>query len=1671
MSTGNRQQTLKYARPTLLSTLLSDVDNPFSYQDWYNNHQGIIPGQEYKQYNDYLIEWYKDKSKQVTDQNLQIKLNYLTLLKQLQIFFSKEEIENWYNKVNVDNEKELLLAIPYFAKKLKEISLYYLKLRESVKQSKLKYNLAGSNFSILQEIQKQILLNYTQKPNDAISLPASIWKNVPELSSIKDTINIQIEELYDTQNYLDLSPSIPISAYYDFTDNDLKDFLTTKNLNLTSVDWIYKLGISPLSADYLNLSGGDLTDLSLLLSEKYLGSNKFTSFSSLPSTQKDFFSVSIQQGNNTFFWPNGAYRAYAKTLPIYEPVSLSSLNFSTIGTPGSSLETADTIFVKTARNTQGAWLRRAETLYQDGLMMADIDAKTKTAFLYPFPGYGLSAEDINWTGYSLASDPRYFFLEDKLKQAIQKNYWSNQTQLTATKLIKINDTTLVDSKAYPSTDYNLSDKIRVWSIPPNYTDSSYFEEEKEAWLYRFDKTDISIKANGNSVVVWPFEQINSEQDYPNYYPENISNICTPLPISAINFTNAVAGNSLSSADVIYKITNYKDTIDNATECCWLSGKDLLIPGSNIVTTQQPSFQGLFKSGIYNRFIWNGPDNTDANTVFKSINHQSDCKFVTTPNTSYTDSNLCTCNAVLFTPFGHPGQTYTDNQSFADFIIQDNTTSVDIDLAAWIDNSGTTYHTSSAFGWFKTNSKVGWGDGKWYSGSNIFGNTLLLQTGKQYVYFRTPARTKDKENLVLPDLIARYNYQSTTSNNFKWVRAIKITNDTTSWVNTDDVSDMVLTPGDLLIYSRKETTNFNLTSTYTIPYEDYQNKGSIWSNYDYLTVGYNTPIVVNYPTNNYFPTEASNVNSQYPGVPFTNLSASNSVVWLISSSNGSTQRFQNTYSFSFTPTITGLYTLFLSGLSGTPGGVYTRFTFSNIPAITAVRNTTQVKTTTAINTFVPGYVLNTPLKGWDYNRGLANQYANARYAGARPFWAKTYLNKDLFTEYKGIESWGTPLRVVDGHNILSQPEISDIELQTGTRVEYARNYATRLLWNQPLQLQIQDQTSKWCTLNFNTTSTANIASLLNNNKTELVVTPTTNTSNLILQNFVDNEPVEIFYNALNPFVWSITAIPQITKTVYRDISANLAIQAAAPWANLTNLNYPTFAAVPYIGSNLYSVQDSGGYSTPNNLGATIYLDKDYTTSLNLTSSALTQYFEDKNKYVSARGLTQQDQQTPYTEIIDNNIWLKEPIVAGPIAGVIKKSIFKKYQKFLPYQSNFETNNRSRVGLLTPVSRQTPWGGTEDTEWTDIANKPTTFAGELDIEKWAQSQVLKQNTLQIDNWVTDVFGNQYGLYKNIKNISSVNRKNTLGEIWVRNNAQLVQPAYIALSAVFDTYKNTNLINELTGLEGIKKIDTFFDTLYVQTTGTVIFEKLNYDYNLDKIFSISDNARFISLAIPVSTSFIREFANTNFSGYTFAKAGDTWFFPQEKIIIVSICSFSNNILIPELYSYNINDLTLQKVFPVSQTDITTIQSLSTLSLSTINDPILSHSSLKREYLYIITGKDNNNKDLIIEFTIKDLPKLELNSINIYTSLSSSVVLDPPAILHPLSVTLSTTDTLSFQCSANSIAVTFAGVSLPSWVSLTETGLFQGVPPTTSSNYLATFTVSNDIGPTYYSLNINVQ
>jgi len=1673
VSFSNSQTLNRYTQPTSISLKKEDTNIPFSFKDWFASHRSIIPSQEYAQYNEYLINWYKEKHSRSSDFSLNIKLQYLALLRQLQLFLSKEDVENWYNNIDFNSDKELLLATPFFAKKLRDISFYYSRLRETVKESRLRYNQTGTGFGITSQLQKHLLSEYTKRSTEGpVLIPSSIWNSIPELSSINNTIVIQLEELYDNHSYHDHSPTVPLSSYYDLNSSDIENFLTTKNLYLSSLNWIYSAGIFPLSAvDGSTEEESDINFYTNLLSRKYIGRDIFTATLPVSSDQKDFYTVTISEGTNFFFWPSFVYDSLAENLPLYQPQSLSSLNLETLGTAGSSIELADTIFIKSKNGISGAWLRSNIFNTYASNMEAILEASSKTSFRFPFPGFGLSGEDLEWTGFELSTNKKYKYLKEETRKSIENAYWSSGIDLSSSVPLKINDTSLVSNQAQPGKSLSHSDKLRYFEFTPNYGLESSADFFQETWLFKFTQTDIPLQAGADNLLIWPYERIDPEEPFPVYYPSNFSDVCETLSISSLDASFALASPSLSSSDVIYKIQNYQDSIEDATECCWLSSVYLEIPEEKVFTNFTDTLQLQVSPNSYARFIWTGPDYTDADKVFKSVSHSPECLYLNDVTNTYKNAEKCSCRSVLFSPFGHPGEKYTNYESLADFIVEDDNPLEPLDLS--VKNL-----SLSSFGWFKTNNQVGWGDGIWYTNSTNNGNTFYLRKNRKYLYYRTGSK---KDDSVLPSYTVRYSYGSST--NKTWIRAKKDTEG--NWISTSQPSQMSISPGDLLIYQRRSTSNYLLSGTIEEIVDLSENRGSIWTNIDYLTPRVDKPVIVGYPTFGY----TTNTDPQYPAISFANILQV--LQWSLSAPGQPIQYFKSSPSFTFIPTLTGIYTIGLTALSGDPDSIITGvdsagnfsisygisgiYIFNNVPQITAVSNISLVPSYSSVEIPVPGYVLNTPLDGWDYNIGAPNPYALIADKGAQPFWAKVYYDQPEFSGYPGVE---TPQRFFDEHNVITQPQISDIVLEMGSRIDYYRNYPTRLKWTQPLTLISSTDDSSWCSLDISLTA-SNIQEILNTYKEELIVKSTTTPSTLSLINRIDNEPVEVYYNAQNFFVWNITAIPQKNLTSYIEPSSFLAIDAIMPYANLANDNFPTFAVFPAI-ENLYSKFQTGGYFIPSNFGASKYLNKNYTLGLNASSSTLSAFFNETEKL----GLSQQLQNSPYEILIEDSSWLKEPLNSNALAGSVNKEVYKTHQKFIPYQSSSEINPLVQAGIIDTHTLQDPWNEKEMPKWIDSNNYPITFEGELNISSWTESQI-QFTGLYMDQWVSDIFGNQYGLYKNINLSASIpEKREAYGQIWVKDNAQRILPASKALSGVFDIYKETSLIGELTGL-GIKKIDMFFDTLMIETSSILFFEKLNYDFVQDQIYSIADNSRRLSLLLaPAPFILLEPYLNGGnlTEGFLIQenglgiltedtiiniKFGETWFFPVEKKVIVSVAATYNDIIFPELYEINLQDMTFKKIFPLNPSDIIDVVSLSSYEFITNERPNLSYNSLKKEYLLVISYSTRTNQHGILELTIDDKDVLSLNTIKIFQSIPYEAHL--PYISQTLKTTISNFGILNFVCMVDNGPAVFEETSLPSWVSLTNNGIFSGTP-TSSGNYFAEFKVTNDQGTSYYSLNIEV-
>ena len=208
---------------TLTSTVslsgTQDLNAPYNFQDWKARNSNIPPGDLFGQYNAYLKGWYAKRAvSNVISIDYVVKY-YKTFLKTLGITARTQAEKELFENVDIENSASLQSVIVGYARRLKDITVYLANKRNSVYYSKLKNNLTGTSTSLERLFYNYILNAFTRKitPDGIITsfivTNPDILTSLPYLNNISSNFNIQIEEIYDTNNYFDRDPSVPISNY------------------------------------------------------------------------------------------------------------------------------------------------------------------------------------------------------------------------------------------------------------------------------------------------------------------------------------------------------------------------------------------------------------------------------------------------------------------------------------------------------------------------------------------------------------------------------------------------------------------------------------------------------------------------------------------------------------------------------------------------------------------------------------------------------------------------------------------------------------------------------------------------------------------------------------------------------------------------------------------------------------------------------------------------------------------------------------------------------------------------------------------------------------------------------------------------------------------------------------------------------------------------------------------------------------------------------------------------------------------------------------------------------------------------------------------------------------------------------------------------------------------
>lgn len=140
------------------STEPLDTQAPFTYTDWMRqaNVYGNTAEEYVEQYNAYIRDW-STSHKVSTEQRTQLIVSrYKALLKDIALNYTTDEEKRYLSNIDYDNPRHIEAALPFFAKKIKQVSIYYALERDNIKQQKAKIGIGGSSVGIESIIYKYI---------------------------------------------------------------------------------------------------------------------------------------------------------------------------------------------------------------------------------------------------------------------------------------------------------------------------------------------------------------------------------------------------------------------------------------------------------------------------------------------------------------------------------------------------------------------------------------------------------------------------------------------------------------------------------------------------------------------------------------------------------------------------------------------------------------------------------------------------------------------------------------------------------------------------------------------------------------------------------------------------------------------------------------------------------------------------------------------------------------------------------------------------------------------------------------------------------------------------------------------------------------------------------------------------------------------------------------------------------------------------------------------------------------------------------------------------------------------------------------------------------------------------------------------------------------------------
>lgn len=260
-----------------------DTNYPMSFLDFIKTITvSFEPDSLQKYYNEYVRRWNSKKNNSSGQNQNIITERYRNFLKEISLNYTTIEERKFLSQIDFNDPYDLEVVIPFYSKKLKEISEYYNTKREDLKLEIYRKKYKGSNFGT-QKTLEELVTNYL--------------KNLQEgnfsfnYNDVIDNFRIEVEELYD--DYPEYFNQEPDENLYDNKDLDYGE-----NIFILDDETLIKDVFPDLSQELKNLKEVDsLFENKRKLTSKYLATDFY--YLSTGSTVTDFISGRILENENS----------------------------------------------------------------------------------------------------------------------------------------------------------------------------------------------------------------------------------------------------------------------------------------------------------------------------------------------------------------------------------------------------------------------------------------------------------------------------------------------------------------------------------------------------------------------------------------------------------------------------------------------------------------------------------------------------------------------------------------------------------------------------------------------------------------------------------------------------------------------------------------------------------------------------------------------------------------------------------------------------------------------------------------------------------------------------------------------------------------------------------------------------------------------------------------------------------------------------------------------------------------------------------------------------------------------------------------------------------------------------------------------------------------------------